>query len=184
MKFGKQFAFYKIPEWSEYYLDYAAIKTILKFIDNRKNKKKGLKKLKKLKRRLSKIDPEEVAMAVRNYYNELKENNQKIEENKYKKEENKREDVKTKKEYKNNITVPNRGISALRRINQKIENYKKRITSRRKRRPKNKNQQYKSLSQLKKIGKHPFGVKQNKSIQTLPDVNKGPYQNFDFIDDI
>ena len=74
MKFGKQFAFYKIPEWSEYYLDYAAIKTILKFIDNRKNKKKGLKKLKKLKKRLSKIDPEEVAMAVKNYYNELKEN--------------------------------------------------------------------------------------------------------------
>ena len=74
MKFGKQFAFYKIPEWSEYYFDYAAIKTILKFIDNRKNKKKGLKKLKKLKKRLSKIDPEEIAMAVKNYYNELKEN--------------------------------------------------------------------------------------------------------------
>ena len=74
MKFGKQFAFYKIPEWSEYYLDYAAIKTVLKFIDNRKNKKKGLKKLKKLKKRLSKIDPEEIAMAVKNYYNELKEN--------------------------------------------------------------------------------------------------------------
>jgi len=81
MKFGKQFAFYKIPEWSEYYLDYAAIKTVLKFIDNRKNKKKGLKKLKKLKRRLSKIDPEEVAMAVQNYYKELKENENLLKEN-------------------------------------------------------------------------------------------------------
>ena len=39
-----------------------------------KIKKKGLKKLKKLKKRLSKIDPEEIAMAVKNYYNELKEN--------------------------------------------------------------------------------------------------------------
>ena len=77
MKFGKQFA----PEWSEYYLDYAAIKTVLKFIDNRKNKKKGLKKLKKLKRRLSKIEPEEVAMAVQNYYKELKENENLLKEN-------------------------------------------------------------------------------------------------------
>ena len=111
----------------------------------------------------------------------------KVEENKNNREENKKEEKKKeiKKEYKNNITVPSRGISALRRINQKIENYKKRIPSKKKRRPKNQNQQYKSLSQLKKIGKHPFGrVKQSKSIKTLPDVNKGPYHNFDFIDDI
>jgi len=66
MKFGKQFIFYKIPEWSEFYFDYAAVKTILKFLDNRKNKKKGLKKLKKLKKRLSKIDPNEIAFSSLN----------------------------------------------------------------------------------------------------------------------
>ena len=95
---------------------------------------------------------------------------------------------KEKKEYTNKISNPGRGISALRRINQKIENYKKRIPSRKRRRVKNKskNPQYKSFTQLKKIGKHPFtkGVKQSKSIKTLPDVNKEVYQNFDFIDDI
>ena len=30
MKFGKQFDFHKIPEWSEYYLDYRLLKKILK----------------------------------------------------------------------------------------------------------------------------------------------------------
>ena len=91
-----------------------------------------------------------------------------------------------KKEIKNNnIIAPGRGISALRRINQRIENYKKRIPSKKRRKNKNKNQQYKSFSQLKKIGKHPFGrIKQSKSIKTLPDVNNEAYQNFDFINDI
>ena len=53
MKFGKKFVYYKIPEWAEHYLDYYSLKTILKFIDNRRSKKKGVKKLKQLKKRLS-----------------------------------------------------------------------------------------------------------------------------------
>ena len=39
MKFGKQFEFYKIPEWSEYYLDYLELKIILKILDTRKKRK-------------------------------------------------------------------------------------------------------------------------------------------------
>ena len=80
---------------------------------------------------------------------------------------------------------PGRGISALRRINQKIENYKKRINTRKRRQTKSKNPQFKSSSQLKqKFGKHVFlKVKQNKSINNLPNVNKD-FQNFDFIDNI
>jgi hypothetical protein len=53
MKFGKNFTFYKIPEYSEYYLDYYSMKLFLRFIDNRRNKKKGLKKLQSLKHKLS-----------------------------------------------------------------------------------------------------------------------------------
>ncbi len=53
MKFGKKFIYYKVPEWAEHYLDYYSLKTILKFIDNRRSKKKGVKKLKQLKKRLS-----------------------------------------------------------------------------------------------------------------------------------
>ena len=52
MKFGKQFEFYKIPEWSEYYFDYSGIKTVLKFLDPRRRKKKQLRKLKTLKAKL------------------------------------------------------------------------------------------------------------------------------------
>ena len=90
-----------------------------------------------------------------------------------------------KKEYKNNVPGPSRGISALRRINQRIENYKKRIPIRKRRRTKNRNHQVKSLSQLKKIRKHSFGrVKPSKSIKTLPDMNKNALHDFDFIDDI
>ncbi len=47
MKFGNQFSFYKIPEWTEFYLDYTSLKMILKLLDNRKNKKKRIKKIKK-----------------------------------------------------------------------------------------------------------------------------------------
>lgn len=90
-----------------------------------------------------------------------------------------------KKEYKNNVQGPSRGISALRRINQRIENYKKKIPIRKRRKTKNKNHQVKSLSQLKKIRKHSFGrVKPSKSIKTLPDMNKNALHDFDFIDDI
>ncbi len=53
MKFGKKFIYYQIPEWSEYYLDYFSIKTLLKFIDTRKSKKNGITKLKKLKQHFS-----------------------------------------------------------------------------------------------------------------------------------
>ena len=55
MKFGKQFEFYKIPEWSEYYFDYDGIKTVIKFLDKRRLKKKQLKKIKKIKEKLRKI---------------------------------------------------------------------------------------------------------------------------------
>ena len=53
MKFGKKFIYYQIPEWSEYYLDYFSIKTLLKFIDTRKSKKNSITKLKKLKHHFS-----------------------------------------------------------------------------------------------------------------------------------
>ena len=55
MKFGKQFEFYKIPEWSEYYLDYNGIKTVIKFLDKRRLKKKQLKKIKTIKAKLRKL---------------------------------------------------------------------------------------------------------------------------------
>ena len=103
-----------------------------------------------------------------------------------KKQDNENEQIKVeKKEYKNNLKGPGRGISALRRINQKIENYKKRINTRKRRQTKSKNPQFKSSSQLKqKFGKHVFlKVKQNKSINNLPNVNKD-FQNFGFIDNI
>ena len=53
MKFGKQFSFYKIPEWSEFYFDYIGVKTVLKFIDPRRKKKNSVKKIKKLKKKLT-----------------------------------------------------------------------------------------------------------------------------------
>ena len=53
MKFGKQFEFYKIPEWSEYYFDYEGIKTVLSFLDKRRLKKIKRKKLKSLKERIN-----------------------------------------------------------------------------------------------------------------------------------
>ena len=102
-------------------------------------------------------------------------------------EKNKEIQENTFKEYKNNINVPGRGLLALRRINQRIENYKKNIhiPQKKNKKTKSKNPQYKSLSQLKKNGKQPFGkIKQNKSIKTLPDVNKEVYNNFDFINDL
>ena len=45
MKFGKQFEFYKIPEWYEYYYDYNGIKCILNLLDTRPKKRKKLKAL-------------------------------------------------------------------------------------------------------------------------------------------
>ena len=114
---------------------------------------------------------------------EIKKQNIKIES---KKQDNEKDQTKVeKKEYKNNLKGPGRGISALRRINQKIENYKKRINTRKRRPTKPKNPQFKSSSQLKqKFGKHVFlKVKQNKSINNLPNVNRY-FQNFDFIDNL
>ena len=63
MKFGNQFSFYKIPEWTEFYLDYTSLKMILKLLDNRKNKKKGLRKL---KRKISKISSESIEFSNQN----------------------------------------------------------------------------------------------------------------------
>ena len=112
-----------------------------------------------------------------------------IEIKKPEKKEDTQEKTIQKKDYKNNVNIPGRGILALRRINQKIENYKNKknihIPSRKRKKTKIKNPQHKSLSQLKKYEKHPFGkIRQNKSIKTLPDVNKEAYKNFDFINDL
>ena len=49
MKFGKQFEFYKIPEWYEYYYDYQGIKYVLNLLDIRPKKRKKLKSLLLLK---------------------------------------------------------------------------------------------------------------------------------------
>lgn len=38
MKFGRQFDFHKIPEWSEFYLDYKELKNCLKFIQKSRRK--------------------------------------------------------------------------------------------------------------------------------------------------
>ena len=106
--------------------------------------------------------------------------------NEIKKKENIKEKKVEKKEYKSTNSGPGRGISALRRINQKIENYKKNIFIKKKKKPKAKNSQLKSSSQLKKkFGKQIFAkVKQNNSIRTLPNANENPFKNFDFIDDL
>ena len=87
------------------------------------------------------------------------------------------------KENRNIITAPGRGIAALRRINQRIDNYKKGINSIKRKKVKNnlKKKQYKSLSLLKKIGIY---FKKNKSNQSLTNVNNKLYQNFDFINDL
>ena len=49
MKFGKQFEYYKIPEWYEYYYDYKTIRYVLNLLDNRPKKRKKLKALLLLK---------------------------------------------------------------------------------------------------------------------------------------
>jgi hypothetical protein len=76
MKFGKQFEFYKIPEWSEFYFDYSGIKTVIKFLDPRRKKKKQLKKLKKIKEKLRKMSTRD-----RIYSQDLSSNNSKINNN-------------------------------------------------------------------------------------------------------
>ena len=74
MKFGKQFEFYKIPEWSEYYLDYQGIKTYIKFLDKRRLKKKQLKKIKKIKAKLRKLSTQ-VENSISNMSEELNTSN-------------------------------------------------------------------------------------------------------------
>ena len=49
MKFGKQFEFYKIPEWYEFYYDYKGIKYVLNLLDIRPKKRKKLQSLLLLK---------------------------------------------------------------------------------------------------------------------------------------
>ena len=90
MKFGKQFAFYKIPEWSEFYFDYIGVKTVLKFIDPRRQKKNSVKKMKKLKKKLTIIannkenenasnNIEETSKIIDHQYDHM--NNKEIEKN-------------------------------------------------------------------------------------------------------
>ena len=90
MKFGKQFAFYKIPEWSEFYFDYISLKTVLKFIDPRRQKKNSVKKMKKLKKKLTIIannkenenasnNIEETSKIIDHQYDHM--NNKEIEKN-------------------------------------------------------------------------------------------------------
>ena len=62
MKFGKQFEYYKIPEWSEFYFDYNGIKMVIKFLDKRRLKKKQLKKLKIIKAKLRRLSVQKVEL--------------------------------------------------------------------------------------------------------------------------
>ena len=95
MKFGKQYSFYQIPEWSEFYLDYTSLKTVLKLIDNRKSKRRGKNKL---KIKLLKIENEEMKLSLNSSENSSFINN--------KKEKNKKKEmlkkIKDISELKNN----------------------------------------------------------------------------------
>ena len=78
MKFGKQFEFYKIPEWSEFYFDYSGIKTVLKFLDKRRIKKKQLKKIKTIKAKLRRLSTIRKDSDIQN---DINTNNKEIEPN-------------------------------------------------------------------------------------------------------
>ena len=89
MKFGRQFEFYKIPEWSEYYLDYNGIKTVIKFLDKRRLKKKQLKKIKKIKAKLRKLSSQSLDIkSLEEDNNEINTNTKEIKsiKDKYEKE--------------------------------------------------------------------------------------------------
>ena len=75
MKFGKQLEFYKIPEWSEYYLDYNGIKTVIKFLDKRRLKKKQLKKIKTIKAQLRALSAQSEDLPSIEEENNTNENN-------------------------------------------------------------------------------------------------------------
>ena len=99
MKFGKQFEFYKIPEWSEFYFDYSGIKTVIKFLDPRRKKKKQLKKLKTLKAKLRKMSTRD-----RIYSQDLSSNNSKINYN----DENDNNIINTQlNQSSDNLIIPN-----------------------------------------------------------------------------
>ena len=93
MKFGKQFEFYKIPEWSEFYFDYNGIKTVLKFLDKRRIKKKQLKKIKTIKAKLRRLSTIKKDLDIQNDINtnsnenepNLNKNEDNLEENNEKK---------------------------------------------------------------------------------------------------
>ena len=93
MKFGKQFEFYKIPEWSEFYFDYNGIKTVLKFLDKRRIKKKQLKKIKIIKAKLRRLSTIKKDLDIQNDINtnsnenepNLNKNEDNLEENNEKK---------------------------------------------------------------------------------------------------
>ena len=53
MKFAENFAFYKIPEWSEYYFDYYSLKLILYYILHGRSQKKSSLTLQKLQKHKS-----------------------------------------------------------------------------------------------------------------------------------
>ena len=93
MKFGKQFEFYKISEWSEFYFDYNGIKTVLKFLDKRRIKKKQLKKIKTIKAKLRRLSTTKKDLDIQNDINtnsnenepNLNKNEDNLEENNEKK---------------------------------------------------------------------------------------------------
>ena len=66
MKFGRQFEFYKIPEWYEYYYDYKTIKYVLNLLDIRPKKRKKLKSLLLLKKYFEKKKE-----MISSYHNDL-----------------------------------------------------------------------------------------------------------------
>ena len=74
-----------------------------------------------------------------------------------------------KREYENTAHFPGRGLSALRRINQKIEKYRQMNNERKRRSTQNEN----SLSHLIKTKN-----KQDKNISNFPDTNRSVHFNF------
>ena len=80
-----------------------------------------------------------------------------------------------KREYENTAHFPGRGLSALRRINQKIEKYRQMNNERKRRSTQNEN----SLSHLIKAKKVNNGnIKQDKNISNYPDTSRSVHFNF------
>ena len=85
-----------------------------------------------------------------------------------------------KREYLNTANFPGRGLSALRRINQKIEHYKKLNNDSNRRRTDDQN----SLSPISKIKKYDYGKNRQNNLKTFPNVNMDDYHNYNYMESI